>query len=106
MNYFQGYDIESRRKAKMNSDDRIFVLKPMEGKPTLSSSGMVDNRLFTGENKLHAIYDYQRGTWTIKFDLGGPPEALKNQRFTHFSDLLAFVKKYYKSRNVDVVEAV
>jgi len=103
MNYFQGYDIEARRKAKMNSDDRVIVIKPMEGKNVLSSTGMVDNRLFSGENKLHGIWDNVRGNWYLKYEIGGLPEGLRDNRFTTFSELLNYTKEYFRKRNIEVV---
>lgn len=100
-----GYDIEARKKAKMRDDDRVIVIKPMEDKKVLSSTGNVDTRLFTGENKLHAIYDVPRGFWSLKYEIGGLPEPLK-QRFTHFSELLKYVTHYYKTRNIEVVKVL
>jgi hypothetical protein len=97
------YDVEDRRKNKMKSDDRVLILKPMEGKTALSAAGAVDKRLFNGENKLHAIYDEVKGNWYMKYDMGGLPGGLQGQ-FTLFSELLATAKSYFKKRYVDIVE--
>jgi hypothetical protein len=99
------FDIESRRKAKMHNDNRIFVLQPMEGRPTLSSSGSVDNRLFTGENKLHAIRDIKKGMWFLRYDNGATPSGL-DVTFTDFTLLVEFVKAFYIRRNVEVTEVL
>lgn len=95
------YDIEARRRAKMFSNDRILVLRVMEGKKALSSGGLVDSRLFTGENKLHGVYDDRTGMWNMKYETGGLPGALQ-QKFITFEDLVDCAKVYFKSRNVEV----
>ena len=50
------WDMEEK-VSKNKSDDRILVLKVMEGKKTVSSSGISDPRLVTGENRVHAVMD-------------------------------------------------
>lgn len=97
------YDVEARREAKMHSDVRVLVLKPMEGKKTLSSTGAVDPRLFNGENVLRAIYDNSTGMWNLKYDDGMLPGGLK-QRFTQFSELLSHTRQYFRTRNVEIEE--
>lgn len=97
------YDVEERRKSKMKSDDRVLVLKPVEGKQTLASDGSVDKRLFTGENNLHAIYDEVSGVWSMKYDKGAIPGGLQG-RFTLFSELLSTARSYFNKRNVGIVE--
>ena len=97
------YDVESRRMSKMKSDNRVLVLRPMEGKKSLAADGSVDARLFTGENKLHAQYSDVTGMWSLHYDIGGLPGALKNQ-FTMFSELLAHTRAYFARRNVEIVE--
>ena len=97
------YDPEARRKEKMKSDDRVIVIKPMDGKQTISSTGLVDKRLFTGENKLHAHWDNRTGMWSLHYDIGGLPPALKGS-WTMFSELEKHVRAYFKTRNIEVVE--
>lgn len=99
------YDIEERRKNKMNSDDRILILKPVEGKKVTDAAGKFDPRLFTGENKLHAVFDTRTGMWNMKYEMGTLPGAL-HQKFVEFHELLDFAKAYYKQRNVEVSEVV
>jgi hypothetical protein len=91
--------------VKMRSDDRIIVLKPQEGKHTLSSSGMVDNRLFTGDNKLHAKLDKHFMLWSLQQEKGLLPQDLK-QRWTSFDKCLDYVRTYFNRRNIDVVEVI
>ncbi len=83
--------------------DIVFKLKPMEGKKPTSASGLVDNRLFTGENNLHAVMDTQYSLWYLKYDNGAVPPPLQ-QRFTSFSKLLNFVTDYYSKRNIEITE--
>lgn len=97
------YDIEERRKNKMNSDDRILVLKVIDGKKAMNSSGLVDPRLFTGENRLHAVFDPRTGMWNMRYETGGLPGALQ-QKFMEFSDLVEAAKKYYAGRNIEIVD--
>jgi len=99
------YDVEERRKAKMRSDDRILILKVIDNKVAISSSGMVDNRLFTGENTLHAIYDVRSGLWSMSYEMGILPGGLK-QKFLSFSDLLEYARNYFKHRNIEIVEVI
>ena len=99
----QLYDVEARRKQKMKSDDRLIILKPIDGKKTLSSTGMPDKRLFTGENKLHAVLDLRTGMWHLHYEIGALPGGLKGN-WTLFSELEKHVRAYFKSRNVEVTE--
>lgn len=100
---FSLYDPEARRKEKMKSDDRVIMLRPMEGKQTISSTGLVDKRLFTGENKLHACWESRTGMWHLHYEIGALPPALKGA-WTLFSELETHVRSYFKSRNIEVVE--
>lgn len=99
------YQLDSERVKKNVNSDRILVLERMEGKHTLSTKGVPDNRLFTGENKLHAVFNPDNSMWYLKFDSGLLPEQFK-QWFTSFSKLLTFVKQYYEKRNVLVKEVI
>ena len=90
---------------KNKANDRVIVLEKMEGKNTLSSSGLTDNGLFTGENRLHAIVDTQTMLWHLKQDKGILPPPLK-QQFTSFTKLMGFVTPYYNKRNISVVKVI
>jgi len=97
----QGSSYEARLRDRLKSNDRIILLKKMEGKNTLDSKGMVDNRLFSGDNKLHAILDSETGLWSLKFEKGLMPGAL-DAKFTKFSKVVEKVKEYYDKRNVEI----
>lgn len=83
---------------------RQIVLEPMDGKVT-STKGAVDNRLFKGTNKLHAVMDDQTCLWHMRYDSGVLPGALQ-QQFTSFTKLITFVTEYYKRRNIRIVEVI
>lgn len=89
---------------KERSSDRVLILKPIGGK-TVSSTGMVDPRLFKGENKLHLIMEPQSSIWYFKYEQGGLPELLK-QRFTSFRMAKEYAEDYYKKRNVEITEVI
>lgn len=86
---------------KMRSDDRIFVLERTEG--TKNSAGIVDNRLFTDGNKLHAKMDPETTHWALHYEKGLIPPVLQ-QRFTSWNKCLDFVKTYFERRNVKIKE--
>lgn len=99
------YDIEVRRKDKMLSDDRVLILRTMAGKKAADSAGKIDPRLFTGENKLHAVFDPRTGMWNMRYETGGLPGALQ-QKFLEFNDLYTFAEEYYKTRNIEITEVI
>lgn len=90
---------------KIRKTDIIIVIQPIEGKNALSNKGLVDNRLFTGENRLHAVMNTQTCLWHLKYDSGIVPPALQ-QQFTGFTRLLNFVKDYFKKRNIEIKEII
>jgi hypothetical protein len=98
--------IDSVRESKNKKPDRILVLKIKDGeKGALNSIGVLDKRLFTGENNLHAIMDKETCLWSLKYDAGGIPYAMK-QQFTSFSTLYKFVEAYLKKRNIEIEEVI
>lgn len=82
--------------------DIVLVLEPIDGAP-LSAAGLVDKRLFTGENRLHAIMDTQTCLYYLKYDSGIVPEPLR-QRFTSLKKLLDFVTGYFERRKIRIKE--
>lgn len=104
MSFLPNYDIEERRKKKMKSDHRILSLKPKEGKST-DVLGKTDRRLFNGENKLHAQFNYTTGMWKLNYDSGGLPGGLQ-MLFTTFPELLDHVRVYFSKRNIEVTDVV
>lgn len=98
-------DIEARRSEKNKKEDRAFLLAQMEGKKGQDSSGLVDPRLFTGDNKLHAVKEKDTCLWYLKYEHGSVPVPFR-QRFTHFYVLEKFVRDYYAKRNIEVKEII
>lgn len=88
---------------KAQTNDRVLVLKARENQNSLDSKGLIDNRLFKGENQLHALMDTQSLLWTMKYDKGGLPEPLK-QSWTSFKRLFEYAEKYFDKRGVDISE--
>jgi hypothetical protein len=96
---------EAKQPVKKNvSNDIILVLKAKEG-ATKDSLGMTDNRMFTGENKLHAIMDTQSTLWHLQYEQGALPPALKGQ-WTGFKQLHKYATDYYNKRNVEITEVI
>ena len=86
------------------SFDRVLVLKPIEGKPK-SSGGVIDNRLFTGDNKLHMLRDPETAFWSFKYDKGLLPDQLR-QSFTTYTKAFEYVKNYFERRNIEILDIV
>ena len=91
---------------KMRKNERTFILEKIEGKSAISSTGTVDNNLFTGDNNLRAIFNPETNMWSLKYDRGILPGAFLGHAFTQFSKLKSFVEEYYKKRNIKVKEIV
>lgn len=90
-------------QAKMHMEDRILVVKPIDGEKPLSSRGLLDSRLFQGTNTVHAIRENETGLWKVKFQQGVVPPPLK-QHFTSLGTLLTFTRNYFANRNLEIVE--
>ncbi len=87
---------------KMLKTDRILVLEPIDETKVKGTTGLVDNRLFKGGNKLHAVMEGPTAFWYFKYEAGGLPEPLK-QKFTTFNTLLRFAENYFAKRGLKVV---
>lgn len=85
------------------SDDRILQVSPIEGKVAKSSSGLLDPRLYTGDNRIHAVMNPSTRLWSFKYEQGLVPNSLK-QEFTSFTKLLKFAQAYFKNRNLQIKE--
>lgn len=82
--------------------DKIIVLT-QDGQAR-TPGGLLDKRLFTGKNRLHAVME-DNGLWSLHYDSGVMNEPLK-QKFTSFHILLKTVKQYFERRNVRVKEVI
>lgn len=90
-------------ESKMLTPDRVLELSIMDGKKPLDSIGNSDKRLFTGENKLHAVMDTQTTLWKLKYEMGAVPEQLKGE-FTSFKALRQHAEQYFNKRNIEIKE--
>lgn len=95
----------AKNLVKNKSDDRVLVLKPIEGMDALSNKGMVDKRLFSRENNLHAIMDKKTTLWGMQMDHGLLPQQLA-MKFTSFPKLLKHATEYYRLRNIEIKEVI
>src|ERR1700688_1834112 len=95
--------IDPKENSTLKTDDRVFSMKVIDDKLPLTHLGMVDKRLFTGENKLHAVKDPQYQLWSLRYEMGVVPEPLK-QQFTSFKQLFKFCEEYFKKRNIEIKE--
>jgi len=88
----------------MRSPDRILVLKVKDGKTgPRTSGGVIDKRLFSGDNKLHAVMDTQTALWKLKYDAGSVPMPLQCS-FTSFKALRAYTEAYFSKRDIEITE--
>jgi hypothetical protein len=92
-------------KDKLKKNDRIFVLKVIDGEKPLSSIGMVDKTLLTGGNAMHARHDPQTGYWTCSYEHGAIPEAISG-RWMSYQQLLFDVEAYLKKRNIEIEKVI
>jgi len=86
--------------------DRVFKLRPMEGKiATNSATGIIDPSLFKEDgNRLHGLMDGETCLWYYKYEKGALPPALRDQTFTSFSKLNSYATDYFRTRNVEITE--
>lgn len=87
-------------ESKERKTDRVLLLKAKEG--AKDSKGLVDPRLFTGENNLHVIKN-RVGIWSYKYDDGGLPPVLRGKSFTSFDLAHKYAENYFKTRGIEIV---
>lgn len=88
----------------IRSTDRVLALSPIDKKAPKSSTGLLDPRLFTGEQKLHIKMDPQTCLWYFQYAQNGLlPEALKG-RYTGFKSAIKFAEAYFANRNVKITQ--
>lgn len=94
-------------ESKMRAPDRVLMLELIDGKKPVSSTGLVDPRLFKdGEdaNRLHAVMDQETCLWSFKYEKGAVPPALKDMKFTGFKKAKQFAEDYFLKRNIKITE--
>ncbi len=91
-------------QTNIRSTDRIISLSPVDGKKAQSSTGLVDTRLFTGDQQLRLKMDPQTCMWYFQYSQNGLlPEGLKGQ-FTGFKSGLKHAESYFAKRNIKITE--
>jgi hypothetical protein len=90
---------------KVIPEDRKFQLKIKDGCVAKQSVGLVDHRLFNGNNYLHGVRDPNSSLWYWRYEKGQIPEVLMG-RYTKFSNLYAAAVKYFEGRNVELIELI
>lgn len=89
-------------ESNLRSTDRILSLAVIDGKQAKSSTGLVDNRLFTGEQQIRLHMDPQTTLWSFQYTNNGAlPEGLKG-KFTGFKAGLKHAEDYFRRRNIEV----
>lgn len=91
---------DNNRKTKIE-----LVIGLIDNKAPLNVIGQVDPRLFKGGNKIYLIQDPQYMLWYFKYEFGAIPGGL-NEKFTKFNDALEFGKKYFKTRNLKIIDVI
>lgn len=95
---------DSAADTNIRSSDRVLTLKPIDAKAAKSSTGLMDPRLFTGEQQLHLTMDTQTMLWNFRYSNNGVlPEPLKS-RFTSFRMAYKHAEDYFKKRNIQITE--
>jgi|SRR5215207_7103224 len=87
------------------STDRILSLQVIDGEKAKSSMGLVDTRLFTGEQKIRLKMDPQTCLWSFQYTSNGLlPQGLEGQ-FTGFKAGLKHAEDYFRKRNIQVTHS-
>lgn len=91
-------------EGNLKATDRILSLAVIDGKDAKASTGLVDKRLFTGENQLHLTMDLNSSLWTFRYSQNGLlPEPLQGT-FTSFKKGYECAELYYQKRNIKITE--
>ena len=92
-------------RDKLKKDDRILVVKLLDGELPLSSIGKVDKRIFQGGNNLHGFYNPQTGLWRLRYEKGDLPHKLQDA-WPSFELLYAAADKYLRTRNLYIEQVL
>jgi hypothetical protein len=84
----------------MRSTDRILVLEKIDPK---GDTGLIDPKVFKGENNLHAVMDQGTCLWSFKHDRGMVPAPLRN-KYTSFKAAREQAEEYFRQKNIRIVE--
>lgn len=90
--------------TNIRSTDRVLELAPIEGKTALTTAGLADKRLFTGEQKLHLKMDPQSNLWYFQWEQNGIIPGGLQGKFTGFKAGIKHAEEYFKKRNVRITQ--
>ena len=88
------------------STDRVLELAPIAGQTVLSTGGLPDKRLFTGEQKLHIKMDPQTCLWYFQWEQNGIIPGGLQGKFTGFKAAIKHAEDYFKKRNVQITQVL
>jgi hypothetical protein len=96
--------IQTMPEGNLRATDRILTLSVKDGKEAKGSTGLVDRRLFTGDQQLHLSMNEQTGLWSFRYSKNALlPEPLQGT-FTSFSKGYQQAEQYFDKRNVRITE--
>lgn len=91
----------------MRGNERAFILEQIDDKAPISSTGLIDKRLFSGENKIYAVRDETSfNLWYFRYEKGNLPGALEGIKFTKFVEAQKYLEKYFSTRNIKIKEVI
>lgn len=92
------------QESNLRSSDRVLSLSVIDGEKAKSSTGLLDTRLFTGEQQLRLKMDSQTCLWFFQYTNNGIlPEPLKG-KYTGFKAGLKTAEDYFKKRNIQITD--
>lgn len=89
-------------ETNIRSSDRILSLEVIDGKQAKSSTGLIDTRLFTGDQQLHLKMDPQTTLWYFQYSNSAILPGQLQGRFTSFKPAMKHAEDYFKKRNVRI----
>lgn len=97
-------NIATMPETNIRSFDRILSLSVIDNKAPKATTGLIDRRLFSGEQQLHLAMDIQTNLWSFRYSSNTPlPEPLQGH-FTSFTKGFEHAKNYFNKRNVEITE--
>lgn len=92
-------------QVEQNTSTRTIKLKVIDGKKPLNTTGLVDSRLFSGENHLIAKMNPETCHWALFYENGVLPQPLR-QTWTSFRIMRTFLDGYFQRRNIEIKEVI
>jgi hypothetical protein len=91
-------------ETNIRSKDRILSLSVVDGEKAKSSTGLVDTRLFTGDQQLHLKMEPETCLWYFQYSNNGMlPQGLQG-KYTGFKAGIKMAEDYFRKRNIRITE--